>query len=73
MIARRVLTLPRLCTTVLACFANLNRQFGELALQDTLLFLWNTGLLFLSVLYLPSLCTLQGLHLHGNTPILLLG
>lgn len=59
-------------STAPTCFPDLHSQFGELALQDRLLLLRHAAFLLLSIFHLSALCTLQGLHFHGNCPILLL-
>ncbi len=55
------------------CFANLYSQFGEFALQYRLLLLGHVGFFLLSLLHFSALRTLQRLHLHGNSSILLFG
>ncbi len=49
----------------LTCFANLYSQFGQFALEDRLLFLWQAG--FLLLLCISSLVTVQRLHFHCST------
>ena len=49
---------------VLTCFADLDGQLGQLALQDRLLLLGRAGLLLL--LGVAALVAVQRLHLHGS-------
>lgn len=55
------------------CFANLHCQLGQLSLQDGFFFLVHVGFLLVLVVSLSPFGALQGLHLHGSSPILLLG
>lgn len=55
------------------CFANLHCQLGQLSLQDGFFFLVHVGFLLVLVVSLSPLGALQGLHLHGSSPVLLLG
>lgn len=55
------------------CFAYLDCQLGQLSLKNRFFFLVHVGFLLVFVISLSPFCTLQRLHLHGSSPILLLG